>query len=143
MMGSKFSKSLLAIITVLLLVMSSFGATVSSRRSSKSKTQITEKPGTAKKISATRHRRTITRRARRVRHRYHERFTASSFAANQTAGDITTGEDPLVRQAAVEALGDMNGTVVAIDPSSGRVLAMVNQKLALAEGAQPCSTIKI
>jgi cell division protein FtsI/penicillin-binding protein 2 len=37
----------------------------------------------------------------------------------------------------------MNGTVVAIDPTSGRILAMVNQKLALSEGAQPCSTIKV
>src|SRR5438874_10404784 len=37
----------------------------------------------------------------------------------------------------------MNGTVVAIDPTSGRILAMVNQKLALSEGAQPCSTIKL
>jgi cell division protein FtsI/penicillin-binding protein 2 len=37
----------------------------------------------------------------------------------------------------------MNGTVVAIEPTSGRVLAMVNQKLALSSGAQPCSTIKV
>jgi cell division protein FtsI/penicillin-binding protein 2 len=48
-----------------------------------------------------------------------------------------------VRQAAVDALGAMNGTIVAIDPNSGRILAMVNQKLALSEGAQPCSTIKL
>jgi cell division protein FtsI/penicillin-binding protein 2 len=43
----------------------------------------------------------------------------------------------------VDALGNMNGTVVAIEPTSGRVLAMVNQRLALASGAQPCSTIKL
>ena len=49
----------------------------------------------------------------------------------------------MVRQAAIDALGNMNGTVVAIDPTSGRILAMVNQKLALSEGAQPCSTIKV
>jgi penicillin-binding protein 2 len=138
------------ITAVLLLVVGSFGATVSSRRASKSKTQITEKPGTRKKLSASSHSRPVARRtaskrrAKRVRRRrYYERFTASSFASNQTTGDVTTGEDPVVRQAAVDALGDMNGTVVAIDPSSGRVLAMVNQKLALSEGAQPCSTIKI
>ena len=58
-------------------------------------------------------------------------------------GDITAGEDPVVRAAAVEALGNMNGTVVAMDPDSGRILAMVNQKLALSAGAQPCSTIKV
>ena len=32
---------------------------------------------------------------------------------------------------------------MAIEPTSGRILAMVNQKLALSSGAQPCSTIKI
>jgi penicillin-binding protein 2 len=80
---------------------------------------------------------------RRVRHHYFERFTASSFASDITEGDIIEGEDPIVRQAAIDALGNMNGTVVAIDPTSGRILAMVNQKLALSEGAQPCSTIKV
>ena len=81
-------------------------------------------------------------RARRVRY-YGERFTASSFAEGLTQGDITDGEDPTVRAAAIEALGNMNGTAVAIDPSSGRILAMVNQKLALSPGAEPCSTIKL
>jgi cell division protein FtsI/penicillin-binding protein 2 len=37
----------------------------------------------------------------------------------------------------------MNGTVVAVDPDSGRVLSMINQRLALSGGAQPCSTIKL
>jgi len=81
-------------------------------------------------------------RGRRGR-RYSERFTASSFADNVAAGDVTAGEDPVVRAAAVEALGNMNGTVLAIDPSDGRILAMVNQKLALSAGAEPCSTIKV
>jgi beta-lactamase class D len=79
----------------------------------------------------------------RSRHRYHERFYMSSFAEGIAAGDLTEGEDPVVRQAAIDALGNMNGTVVAIEPTSGRVLAMVNQKLALSSGAQPCSTIKL
>lgn len=79
---------------------------------------------------------------RRRRH-YYERFHMSSFAEDLTNGDVTTGEDPVVRQAAVDALGNMNGTIVAIEPTSGRVLAMVNQKLALSSGAQPCSTIKL
>jgi len=77
------------------------------------------------------------------RHRYYERFSTSSFASDITEGDVTAGEDPVVRQAAIDALGNMNGTVVAIEPTSGRVLAMVNQKLALSGGAQPCSTIKL
>ena len=53
------------------------------------------------------------------------------------------GEDPVVREAAIEALGNMNGTAIAIDPTTGRILAMVNQKLALSSGAEPCSTIKL
>jgi len=80
-------------------------------------------------------------------HRSHgpfEHFTASSFASGDIySGDITAGEDPVVRQAVLDAMGDMNGTAVVIDPSNGRILAMVNQKLALSPGAEPCSTIKI
>jgi cell division protein FtsI/penicillin-binding protein 2 len=77
------------------------------------------------------------------RHRYVERFTASSFVDDPTRGDVVEGEDPVVRAAAVQALGNLNGTALAIDPSSGRILAMVNQKLALSAGAEPCSTIKV
>ncbi len=77
------------------------------------------------------------------RHRSYEHFTGNSFSDNVSNGDITLGEDPVVRAAAVEALGNMNGTVVAIDPNSGRILAMVNQNLALSSGAEPCSTIKV
>jgi len=84
----------------------------------------------------------LHRASGRVR-QYGERFTASSFANNITEGDVTTGEDPVVREAAIEALGNFNGTALAIDPSSGRILAMVNQKLALSAGAEPCSTIKV
>jgi penicillin-binding protein 2 len=83
------------------------------------------------------------RASTRRRHRYYERFYTSSFAEDITEGDVVAGEDPIVRQAAIDALGSMNGTVVAIEPTSGRVLAMVNQRLALSSGAQPCSTIKV
>lgn len=90
---------------------------------------------------------TRTVRTRRVRHarrhRYVEHFYTSSYATDITNGDDTAGEDAMVRQAALDALGNMNGTMVAIDPTDGRILAMVNQKLALSEGAQPCSTIKV
>jgi cell division protein FtsI/penicillin-binding protein 2 len=80
----------------------------------------------------------------KLRHHYYERFTASSFAKGDIfAGDVTAGEDPVVRQAAIDALGDMNGTALVINPSNGRILAMVNQKLALSPGAEPCSTIKL
>jgi penicillin-binding protein 2 len=79
-----------------------------------------------------------------TRHHYYERFTASSFVVGGVgAGDTTAGEDPVVRQSLIDALGDMNGTALAINPANGRILAMVNQKLALSPGAEPCSTIKL
>ncbi|MGH9658028.1 MAG: penicillin-binding transpeptidase domain-containing protein [Bryobacteraceae bacterium] len=63
--------------------------------------------------------------------------------ADSTAGDSIEGEDLEVRRAAAEALGKLNGAVVVVEPSSGRILTMVNQKRALASGFQPCSTIKV
>jgi cell division protein FtsI/penicillin-binding protein 2 len=60
-----------------------------------------------------------------------------------TLGDIVDGDDLTVRRAAAEALGTMNGAVVAVDPTNGRVLSIVNQKLALKSGFIPCSTIKL
>jgi penicillin-binding protein 2 len=57
--------------------------------------------------------------------------------------DETTGEDLEVRRAAVEALGDRAGTVVVMDPKSGRVYTVVNQDWAIRKGFKPCSTIKL
>lgn len=59
-----------------------------------------------------------------------------------TRGDVADYDDPMVRQAAVEALGRYNGSVVAVDPNTGRILTVVNQKMAYSDGAIPCSTIK-
>jgi len=60
-----------------------------------------------------------------------------------TLGDNVDGDDLTVRRAAVEALGTQNGSVVVVDPSGGRVLTVVNQKLAYSSGFTPCSTIKL
>ena len=101
-------------------------------------------PATAKGTSTSAATARVRLASLRGRHRYYERFTASSFIQGEMGeGDATAGEDPIVRQAAIDALGDMNGTAVVIDPSNGRILAMVNQKLALSPGAEPCSTIKL
>jgi penicillin-binding protein 2 len=97
-------------------------------------------PGTVTSGAATVRRASLHAR----RHRSYERFTANSFATGDIfADDVTTGENPVIRQAAIDALDGMNGTAVVIDPSNGRILAMVNQKLALSPGAEPCSTIKL
>jgi cell division protein FtsI/penicillin-binding protein 2 len=123
-------------------------STHSVNRLTKSKAAAAaESPRSQRRLSHLRHSGRLTRASVRIparRRRYYgERFWTSSFAGNQTAGDVVAGEDPVVRQAAIDALGNMNGTVVAIDPESGRILAMVNQKLALSAGATPCSTIKV
>jgi len=57
--------------------------------------------------------------------------------------DDVTGEDPEVRRVAVNALGNHAGTVVVMDPMTGRVYSMVNQEWALRRGFKPCSTIKL
>src|SRR6266705_2452308 len=57
--------------------------------------------------------------------------------------DSTVGEDLEVRNAAIAALGNHAGTVVVMDPKSGRVYTVVNQEWALRRGFKPCSTIKL
>ncbi|HKH99942.1 MAG TPA: penicillin-binding transpeptidase domain-containing protein [Candidatus Sulfotelmatobacter sp.] len=144
--GTSLLRLVVGFLACLLLTGVSWAAHITTHAPNKSK---------ARKISETQHTRRRLHHLARSRsasvmpvsgsthRRYRERFHMSSFADDITAGDVTTGEDPVVRQAAIDALGNMNGTVVAIEPTSGRVLAMVNQKLALASGAQPCSTIKL
>lgn len=67
---------------------------------------------------------------------YVDRYVASGV-------DNPAGDDPVIRAAAVRALAGLNGTAVAVDPNNGRVLAMVNQPLALSADYQPCSTTKM
>jgi beta-lactamase class D len=163
-------KAALTATAIVLFAISSFAATVSTRHESRSAHKIKESTSTEKRMAANRHTHAVApRTARRSsakvatasaahnrakvatvslthgrkKARYWEHFTATSFVSDPASGDMTAGEDPVVRAAALSALGDMNGTVVAIDPSNGRILAMVNQKLALSSGAQPCSTIKV
>jgi len=63
--------------------------------------------------------------------------------ADSTFGDNVDGEDLDIRRMAVDALGPYNGSVVVVDPENGRILSIVNQKLALGTGFQPCSTVKV
>jgi len=147
--GRSIIRIALILVFALLLQENGIAASVNTR-------PLTSRKSKSQKISEGQHaRRRMSRLARSRaprlhvvhrrgrRHRYYERFYMSSFAQDISEGDLTSGEDPVVRQAAVDALGNMNGTVVAIEPTSGRILAMVNQKLALSSGAQPCSTIKL
>jgi cell division protein FtsI/penicillin-binding protein 2 len=147
--GTRIFRLAFAFIACLSLAGLSWAAHVNTHalNSSKSKSQkINEGPRTRRRLhhlASSRSARVTRTSIHTRRHRYYERFSMSSFASDIAEGDVTAGEDPIVRQAAIDALGNMNGTVVAIEPTSGRVLAMVNQKLALSSGAQPCSTIKL
>jgi cell division protein FtsI/penicillin-binding protein 2 len=146
--GKSLLRLFLTFVACLALASASWAAHINTHSPTKSKSQkLNESARTRRRIHhlAKSRGRNVTRvsaTTHRRRH-YYERFHMSSFANDITAGDLTAGEDPVVRQAAIDALGNMNGTVVAIEPTSGRVLAMVNQKLALSSGAQPCSTIKL
>lgn len=59
------------------------------------------------------------------------------------ANDDTEGEDLEVRKAAVNALGNHAGTVVVMEPQTGKVLSIVNQEWGIRRSFKPCSTIKL
>jgi membrane peptidoglycan carboxypeptidase len=59
------------------------------------------------------------------------------------ANDDADGEDLEVRRAAVNALGNRAGTVVVLEPQTGKVLTVVNQDWAIHKSFKPCSTIKL
>jgi cell division protein FtsI/penicillin-binding protein 2 len=118
------------------------GATPAQKKKTKKTPAVQVKQPTgvsAKATPAALTRRTVRRS--RVR-RLFSPWTEPTYA-NSTTGDRVEGENLVVRRAAVEALGSYNGTVVAVEPNTGRILAMVNQRVALKSGFQPCSTIKI
>jgi len=75
-------------------------------------------------------------------HRYATRYRGVPTFADSSSADNSAYDDPVVREAAVSALGRYNGAVVAVDPNTGRILTVVNQKIAFGDGYIPCSTIK-
>jgi penicillin-binding protein 2 len=70
------------------------------------------------------------------------RSRSSAYNLDPAKFDATSYDDAIVRQVAIDALGHTNGSVVAMDPSTGRILTIVNQKMAFSAGFEPCSTIK-
>ncbi|HKR02643.1 MAG TPA: penicillin-binding transpeptidase domain-containing protein [Pyrinomonadaceae bacterium] len=95
-----------------------------------------------REIAEARRRAEIARQAAIARQRAIEQANRDEAMAN-IAKDDTTGEDMEVRRAAVAALGNHAGTVVVMDPKSGRVYTVVNQEWALRRGFKPCSTMKL
>jgi penicillin-binding protein 2 len=96
----------------------------------------------AREIAEARRRAELARQAAIARQRAADQALRDETAAN-IARDETTGEDAEVRRAAVNALGSTAGTVVVMDPKTGRVYTVVNQEWALRRGYKPCSTIKL
>ncbi|HKX28379.1 MAG TPA: penicillin-binding transpeptidase domain-containing protein [Blastocatellia bacterium] len=90
-------------------------------------------------------------RRRRARALYEARVRAiqardsalRNIAASNIVKDDSTGEDPEIRRAVVEALEGRSGTVVVMDPTNGRLYTVVNQRMALASPVKPCSTVKL
>ena len=82
------------------------------------------------------------RQAALARQRAFDQGLRDETAAN-ILRDSTTGEDLDVRRIAVSALGNHAGSVVVMDPKTGRVYTVVNQEWALRRGYKPCSTIKL
>src|SRR5258708_1035699 len=74
--------------------------------------------------------------------RHHHHYVRPEKGVDPTIGDIVTKGGPIVWGGGVEALGRYNGSGVAVDPNTGRILTVVNQRLAYSDGAIPCSTIK-
>lgn len=113
---------------------------------SKSAAKSKARTRTATTTRATRTRRATARRLTsgtyKTKRKFYSPWDTPTFA-DSTWGDIAEGEDPVVRRAAVQALGPYNGAVVVADPFTGRILSIVNQKLALTGAYQPCSTIKL
>src|SRR5580698_7755625 len=72
----------------------------------------------------------------------HHRKSGISAYGDPTKDDNADYDDPVIRQVAVDALGHSNGSVLAMDPATGRILAAVNQKMVFSSGFEPCSTIK-
>jgi penicillin-binding protein 2 len=101
----------------------------------KSKTTVATKKVAAPKRRIVARRRITRRRAP---------APAPKFATygDPAQDDDASREDPIVRAAAVKALGNMIGSVVVVNPENGQILSIVNQKLALASGYQPCSSFK-
>jgi len=117
-----------------------------ARSSKKHKTHTPTKPKAKPRAQAAAHsaaapRVTASRLASVRTRRLRPRPIVGHF--DPTAGDNVDGDDLSVRRAAVDALGPYNGSVVVVDPQTGRILTIVNQKVAFESGFTPCSTIKL
>jgi penicillin-binding protein 2 len=126
---------------------------VVAKRSSAKKPTSKKKLASTKKKTKAKSARTQTARARSAaaRRRAAARLRAArardaalrNSAAANILKDDATGEDLELRRVAIEALAGRAGTVVVMDPHTGRVYTIVNQRMALGSPVKPCSTVKM
>lgn len=150
-----FNRLILSALFALLVLLPGAAQAITAKKTSAKKIVAAKKPVVSKAASRSGQKGTpVLRKAsltapRKQPSRFRQRnspysgfWTVPNFA-DATEGDVIDGEDLTIRRAAVEALNGLNGAVVVADPATGRILSMVNQKLILQNGFQPCSTIKI
>lgn len=92
-------------------------------------------------LAEKRRRDALVREARRRQLEFEQGLKNETLA--NISRDNTVGEDLEVRRAAVSALAGHAGTVVVLEPQTGKVLSIVNQEWAIHKGFKPCSTIKL
>jgi penicillin-binding protein 2 len=90
----------------------------------------------------------VPARSRRHRHASRARYTAphTSRALDPPlliAASDASAHDRVVGDACVRALAGRRGSIVAMDPNTGRVLAFVNPDVGLWHAYTPCSVFKI
>jgi cell division protein FtsI/penicillin-binding protein 2 len=124
---------LIVFISFVLLTGSAFGTTSNRKK----RHRIVHATASAIKTSVTSAPRLVGIRSAASKRR------AAAALFDPTLGDSVDGEDLTARRAAALALGPQNGAVIVADPNTGRILSVVNQKLAYQGAYEPCSTIKI
>src|SRR5579885_58978 len=101
----------LVLIVSLSMGLSALAATIQPQHTPKKKStaKVTETTTAQRRKTTISHsRRQVHSKSARVRRRYYERFTGNSFIdGDQGLGDNTAGEDPVVRAAAIDALGNI------------------------------------
>src|SRR5262245_39378965 len=68
--------------------------------------------------------------------------SSSRNSAATTQTPDSTQYDRALQKTAADALGDVEGTVLVMDPQTGRLRAVVNPRLAFEQSFPPGSTIK-
>lgn len=121
-------------------------ARVASRRTVKSRSKSVQSRSLPRGRSSARSRARARARARalaRLRVLRAREAALRNASISNISNDRTSGEDPDIRQIAINALQGRAGTVVVMNPNNGQVFTIVNQRMGIGTPVKPCSTIKL